>query len=70
MTTITANIPDNLTDKVRQFIEGLGGEVTSEFEPSAKEMSDTELDLLHRAEDDKQNGRVSSYTSHRGILGR
>jgi hypothetical protein len=70
MTTITANIPDNLTDNVRQFIEGLGGEVTSEFEPSAKEMSDTELDLLHRAVDDKQNGRVSTYTSHRGILGR
>jgi hypothetical protein len=70
MTTITANIPDNLKDKVRQFIEGLGGEVTSVFEPSAKNTSDSELDLLHRAEKDKENGRVSIYTSHRGILGR
>jgi len=70
MTTITATIPDHLGDKVREFIENLGGEITAESESSAKEMSELELALLHRAEKDKESGRVSTYTSHRGILGR
>jgi hypothetical protein len=33
-------------------------------------MSERELELLQLAEDDKVNGRVYPYTSHRGILGR
>lgn len=37
MTTITANIPDQLEAKVRKFIEELGGEIISESRPSKKE---------------------------------
>lgn len=33
-------------------------------------MSERELELMRNAEDDKENGRVHAYTSHRGILGR
>jgi hypothetical protein len=33
-------------------------------------MSEKELELLRRAENDKENGRVHAYTSHRDILGR
>jgi hypothetical protein len=33
-------------------------------------LSDRELELLHQAENDKENDRVSTYTSHRDILGR
>ncbi|MFI5136474.1 MAG: hypothetical protein ACHQIM_01520 [Sphingobacteriales bacterium] len=33
-------------------------------------MSEKEIKLLHRAEDDKENGRVHVYSSHRNILGR
>jgi len=36
MTTITANIPDNLKDKVKKFIEELGGEVISESKATRK----------------------------------
>ncbi len=33
-------------------------------------VSDQELALLRQAENDKENGRVTAYTSHRDILGR
>jgi hypothetical protein len=33
-------------------------------------LSETELKLLQQAENDKKNGRVTPYTSHRDILGR
>jgi hypothetical protein len=35
-----------------------------------KEISKKELELLQRAENDKENGRVTIYTNHRDILGR
>jgi hypothetical protein len=34
MVTITANIPDNLSDKLKQYIEELGGEVVSGSKPA------------------------------------
>lgn len=33
-------------------------------------VNEIELALLKRAESDKENGRVTAYTSHRDILGR
>ena len=48
MTTITANIPDNLKAKVKKFIEELGGEIISESKPSKKQaiLKDLEEALL------------------------
>jgi hypothetical protein len=33
-----------------------------------EKISEKELKLLQRAENDKENGRVTAYTSHRDIL--
>ena len=33
-------------------------------------ISESELELLHRAENDKASGKVTTYTNHRDILGR
>ena len=33
-------------------------------------VSERELELLHQANNDRENGRVTTYTSHRDILGR
>jgi hypothetical protein len=35
-----------------------------------EKISDRELALLHKAENDKENGKMTAYTSHREILGR
>jgi hypothetical protein len=35
-----------------------------------EKISETELELLRQAENDKENGRVVPYTNHRDILGR
>jgi hypothetical protein len=52
MTTITANIPDNLKAKVKKFIEELGGEIISESKPSKKQTVLKELeDALSEAKD-------------------
>jgi len=40
------------------------------MQDSMEKISETELDLLRRAENDKENGKLNTYTSHRGILGR
>ena len=37
---------------------------------AVEEISERELELLHHAKNDKGNGRVAAYTSHRDILGR
>jgi hypothetical protein len=39
-------------------------------EDPMKKLSETELDLLHRAEHDKENGRVTPFISNRDVLGR
>ena len=44
MTTITANIPDNLKAKVKKIIEALGGEIISESKPSKKQVILKELE--------------------------
>jgi len=33
-------------------------------------LGEKELQLIHQAENDKQNGRLTTYTNHRDILGR
>jgi len=33
-------------------------------------LGEKELQLMHQAENDKQNGRLTTYTNHRDILGR
>ena len=35
-----------------------------------EKLSEGEIDLLNNAESDKENGRLTVYTSHRDILGR
>ena len=35
-----------------------------------EQISEAELELFRRAENDKENGKVSIYTSHRDILNR
>ena len=37
---------------------------------SMEKMSEIELELLHKAENDKENGRLNTYINHRDILGR
>ena len=37
---------------------------------AVEKISGRELELLHKAENDVENDRVSAYTSHRDILGR
>jgi hypothetical protein len=44
MTTITANVPDELSDKLKQFIEELGGEILVETTSSLKEVVLSELE--------------------------
>ena len=37
---------------------------------TAEKISEYELELLRRTENDKENGRLTPYISHRDILGR
>jgi len=36
---------------------------------STEIISERELELLHQAENDKENGKVNTYINHRDILG-
>ena len=45
MTTITAKIPDKLKDKLKKFIEELGGEVVSESKLSKKKTVLKEIEV-------------------------
>ena len=62
MTTITANIPDNLEAEVKKFIEELGGEIISRSKPSKKQVLLKELkDGLEEAidiRDGKKQGQT------------
>lgn len=46
MTTITANVPDELSDKVKEFIEELGGEISRTAKPLLKKYRSLSESLL------------------------
>ncbi len=62
MTTITANIPDNLKDKVKQFIEDLGGEVISETKASKKKAVLKELEEAFAEAKEIKEGKKPGLT--------
>ena len=62
MTTITANIPDKLKDKVRKFIEDLGGEVVSESKSSRKKAVLKELEEAFSEAKEIKDGKKQGFT--------
>jgi hypothetical protein len=62
MTTITADIPDNLKDKVKQFIEELGGEVISETKASKKKAVLKELEDAFSEAKEIKEGKKPGFT--------
>lgn len=62
MTTITANIPDNLKAKVMKFIEELGGEIISEAKPSKRQAVLKELEEAFSEAKDIRDGKKQGLT--------
>ena len=62
MTTITANITDNLKAKVKKFIEELGGEIISESKPSKKQAVLKELEDAFLEAKDIRDGKEQGLT--------
>jgi len=69
MTTITANIPDNLKGKVKKFIEELGGEVISESKASRKKAALKELEEAFMEAKEIKEGRKQGLTLEQILLG-
>ncbi len=69
MTTITANIPDKLKDKVKKFIEDLGGEVISESITSRKKAVLKELEEAFTEAKDIKDGKKQGFTLEQILLG-
>jgi len=69
MTTITANIPDKLKDKVKKFIEDLGGEVISESKSSRKKAVLKELEEAFNEAKDIKDGKKQGFTLEQILLG-
>jgi hypothetical protein len=67
MTTITATIPDNLQDRVRQFIEDLGGKVTSESQSKKKAVLKELEEAFAEAKDIKE-GKKQGLTLEQILL--
>ena len=69
MTQVVLNINSKKKwNALKTVLEAMDIDYTTQVEKEA--LSEKELQLLHRAENDKQNGRLTPYTSHRDILGR
>ena len=68
MTTITANIPDKLKDKVKKFIEKLGGEVISESRSSRKKAVLKELEEAFTEAKEIKDGKNQGLTLHQILL--
>ena len=69
MTQIVLNISDKKKwDALKTILEVMKIDYTAK--DAIEKLSEQEHELLHRAENDKENGRVTAYTSHRDILGR
>jgi hypothetical protein len=70
MTTITAKIPDNLKDKVKAFIEELGGEVISESKLSKKKAVLKELEIAFSEAKAIKEGKQQGITLEEILLGK
>jgi len=68
MTTITANIPDNLKNKVKKFIEELGGEVISESRSSQKKAILKELEEAFTEAKEIKDGKKQGLTLEQILL--
>jgi len=68
MTTITANIPDNLKGKVKKFIEELGGEVISESKSSTKKAVLKELEEAFAEAKEIKDGKKKGITLEQILL--
>lgn len=62
MTTIIANIPDNLKAKVKKFIEELGGEIVSESKSAKKNAVLEELEAAFIEAKDIKDGKKQGLT--------
>jgi len=69
MTTITANIPDNLKDKLKEFIEELGGEVVSVSKSSKKKAVLKELEAAFLEAKEIRDGKKQGLTLDQILLG-
>jgi hypothetical protein len=70
MTTITAKIPDNLKDKVKAFIEEIGGEVISESKSSKKKAVLQELEIAFSEAKAIKDGKQKGITLEEVLLGK
>jgi benzoyl-CoA reductase/2-hydroxyglutaryl-CoA dehydratase subunit BcrC/BadD/HgdB len=68
MTTITAKIPDNLKDKLKKFIEELGGEVVSESKLSKKKTVLKELEAAFSEAKEIKEGKKQGYSLEQILL--
>ena len=68
MTTITAKIPDNLKDKLKKFIEELGGEVVSESKLSKKKTVLKELEAAFLEAKEIKEGKKQGYSLEQILL--
>ncbi len=62
MTTITANIPDNLKGKVKKFIEDLGGEIVAETRSSKRKAVLKELEEAFVEAKEIKDGKKQGHT--------
>ena len=69
MTTITANIPDNFKDKLKEFIEELGGEVVSVSKSSKKKAVLKELEAAFAEAKEIKDGKKQGLTLDQILLG-
>ena len=69
MTQVVLNINDKEKwTALKTILEVMKIDYTAK--DAIEKISEQELELLHKAESDKENDRVTAYTSHRDILGR
>jgi benzoyl-CoA reductase/2-hydroxyglutaryl-CoA dehydratase subunit BcrC/BadD/HgdB len=68
MTTITAKIPDNLKDKLKKFIEELGGEVVSESKLSKKKTVLKELEAAFSEAKEIKDRKKQGYSLEQILL--
>ena len=69
MTQVVLNISSKKKwSALKAVLEAMNIDYTTQ--DAIEKLSEKELDVLHRAGNDKENGRVTAYTNHREILGR
>ncbi|MDB4924783.1 hypothetical protein [Mucilaginibacter sp.] len=69
MTQVVLNINNKKKwNALKTILEVMNIDYTAK--DATEKISEQELELLQRAENDKENGRLTTYTSHRDILGR